>query len=356
MRVIFRVDASTRIGTGHVMRCLALADELRAQGDTVSFVMRRQNGDLVGHTRSCGFLVHEMPIIVESEFPVDSSSYDAWLQVSEKEDAASFLSTFHEAEVVIVDHYGIGITWEGIVKSESRCFLVAIDDLIRMHCADVVIDSTLNRESIDYEAVASDSTILAGVTYALMRRRFSQLHLRALRLVRQIPTKKLLLSMGGVDYQNATLGVLQALSRREKKIDTTVLLSTRSPHYDAVKSFCEKRSEWVTHISFCKEMADLMFEHTIAIGAAGSTSWERASLGLPSVLITLVENQREISLALELEGAVVGLSMHEITSRLDEKLGIVIDNYEYMRAVNLKLVDGKGCQRVVRFLNHLVGC
>lgn len=347
MKVYFRVDASVHIGSGHVMRCLSLAEVFKANGHEVVFVMRPQPGDLCDYTNMRGFKVKRLVQPTAWLTPQSTADYQAWLQVSVLADAEDFLSVAGNADLVIIDHYGINVKWETFVKSLIRCKLVAIDDLVRVHNCDMIIDQTVGRDKREYVATSPGSLVLTGTKYALLKEQFSLLHSVAVAKEIDNQDQRLLLTMGGVDNPNATLKVLNALSHRDSRIQTTVLLGHKAPHFDSVSSFCESNSDWVTHIPFCEDIAALMLEHTFAIGAPGSTSWERACIGLPSIIVPLADNQLQICQNLVNEKAAISLSFDDIPAKLNTKLNELLQNYKSMRQNSLNLCDGKGCNRVV---------
>ena len=354
MKVYFRVDASKHIGSGHVMRCLSLAESLKAKGHEIHFVMRPQEGDLCDYTDSRGFIVKRLPKIVEPKLPNNTADYEAWLQVSLIDDAQDFLLAAPDAELIIIDHYGISLEWEKYVKSFIKCKQFAIDDLVRAHCADLILDQTYDKKAEEYLRISPFSEVLVGSKYALLNPKFSELHMASINKSPRIENHKLLITMGGVDNMNVTLKVLSALSRRAPKFQTTVLLNEKAPHYSSVASFCEKHNTWVKHVPFSEDMAGLMAEHTISIGAPGSTSWERACIGLPSILIPLAENQREICKSLVVADASISLEIAEISEFLNNKLDDLLKRYSIMRRRALNLCDGRGVERLVEKLS-LIG-
>lgn len=356
MKVYFRVDASVHIGSGHVMRCLSLAEAFRSKGNDVVFAMRPQPGDLCDYIESQGFKVERLAQPDEWMIPQCTADYHAWLQVSETADAEDFLSVASDADLVVIDHYGINAHWETLVKSRAICKLIAIDDLVREHNTDMVIDQTVGREVSEYHLSSPGGKVLTGSKYALLKARFSELHPLAVAKGIDEQNHRLLVTMGGIDNPNATLRVLTALYRRAAPIQTTVLLSEKAPHFDSVVSFCTQHSDWVTHISFSEDMAELMLQHTVAIGAPGATSWERSCMGLPSIVVPLADNQLHICRNLVKEGAALSLSLDNIPELLNEKLDKLVQRFEIMRNNTLKLCDGKGCQRVVEKISTLEWC
>lgn len=351
MKIYFRTDASVHIGSGHVMRCLSLAESFKKKGHDVVFVMRMQLGDLCDYAESRGFGVERLPKISEPKLPDNTADYQAWLQVSLLDDAQDFLLAASDAEVIVIDHYGISAQWEKYVKSCVKCKQIVIDDLVREHCADLILDQTLGREVEEYLIASPFSEVLAGSKYALLDRRFGELHSIAVSKRPCLEHHKLLVTMGGIDNPNVTLKVLSALSRRAPKFQTTVLLNEKAPHYSSVASFCEKHNTWVKHVPFSEDMAGLMAEHTISIGAPGSTSWERACMGLPSILIPLAENQREICKRLVVADASISLEIAEISEFLNNKLDDLLKRYSIMRRRALNLCDGRGVERLVEKLS-----
>ena len=353
MKVLFRVDASTYIGTGHVIRCLSFAEVLRNCGCDVVFVMRSQPGDLCDYIESRGFIVDRLHEPSSLIIPKNTEDYMAWLQVGVLKDLEDFIEAGKNADIVVVDHYGIDAEWESNVKSCFNCKIIAIDDLVRKHSAELIIDQTVGRNETEYHKESPDSKVLAGTEYALINGRFANFHLSAVKREIFEEDHKILLTMGGVDSPNATLKVLEALARREILIQTTVLISHRAPHFDSVSSFSKLHSNWVTHIPFSEDMASLMLQHTIAIGAPGTTSWERACMGLPAIIVPLADNQQQICENLIKEGAAISLSFFEINSLLNEKLDILLKNFDKMRLNTLKLCDGKGVERVISYMRKL---
>ena len=150
LKVVIRADASSYIGSGHIMRCLVLADRLKLDGHEVTFATRPQNGDLVALIKRRGFSVYALQQPTDWVAPSTTADYAAWLQVSELEDARQFASASYKPDLVITDHYAIGAKWHEIVKKSYHCKIVAIDDLVRAHNAELIIDQTLLRESGEY--------------------------------------------------------------------------------------------------------------------------------------------------------------------------------------------------------------
>jgi UDP-2,4-diacetamido-2,4,6-trideoxy-beta-L-altropyranose hydrolase len=355
--VVIRADASIYIGSGHIMRCLVLAEALKNQGYKIYFATRPQKGDLINLIENRGFQVRELVCPKNWRIPEDSADYSAWLQVPWQEDAESLVKNFESIDLVIVDHYGLNHGWEDTVKSHYGCKILALDDLVRNHKADLIVDQTLLRDVNEYKYHNTDSTILAGCRYALLNSKFISYRKIELQKNRKLSEPiKVLLSMGGIDAPNATLKVLKAMSAyvNRTQILITVLLSSKAPNYRSVKEFCLNNYVWVNHIDFVDDMAELLSQQCVAIGAPGGSSWERACLGIPSIIVPLADNQKTISNNLSSVGASLPIDINDIETKLLSTFDLLIERWEILRKANLSICDGKGVMRVVQGINTLM--
>lgn len=348
MSVVIRVDASVYVGSGHIMRCLVLAEELKEKNYSVIFVCRSQLGDMISFIQERGFEVVPLDYITPEIEPENSADYLAWLQCSIEKDTNDFLSKIKKADIVITDHYAIGIEWQLIVRQKLNCRIVAIDDLERQHDADLVLDQTLGRDKSSYPQIAYT---LTGSCYALLNPNFSLLREQAYERLAPQKVVKVLVSMGGIDSPNATLAVLQQLSTLDN-IDVTVLLNSRAPNYTSVSTFCQASLN-IKQIDFVSDMAKIMIEHDVAIGAPGTTSWERACLGLPSIIIPLADNQLAVSKALVKARSAIIIELDEIEKSLLDSLQSLLGNWFSYYQENLKVCDGLGVYRLLSEIKNL---
>jgi len=359
VNIVIRTDASVHIGSGHVMRCLVLAQGLTTLGHQVSFVCRPQSGDLVAFIENKGFCVYKLEQPKTELIPTTDADYVAWLQVPWKEDADNLLALVVVAELVIVDHYALNANWQQRIQQALHCKIMVIDDLVRSHRADLILDQTLLRRSDEYQlthdTIHHKSKVLTGCEFALLNPQFSYYRQQLLADDKLSIRPKLLLSMGGIDQPNATLSVLTTLAAEpvQKRPFVTVLLGPRAPHYLQVVSFCLQHNDWISHFDFVDNMAELMLQHQVAIGAAGTTSWERACLGLPSIIIPLAENQQTISRNLVAVDAAYKVELGDIAQQLMLTYQRLLQNWSVLRENNLKLCDGLGLNRVLQAITHL---
>ncbi len=314
-KILFRVDASLRIGTGHVMRCLTLADALRAEGAQCIFICREHPGNFIAQIRQHDFSVHVIPpgtdVHATDERGVEyTSTYESWLGVDWVTDAEQSIIGVGETAVdwVIVDHYALDARWERALRKHCRKLMV-IDDLAnRQHDCDLLLDQNLGRELADYiKLVPEACRVLVGPKYALLRSEFFALREVSLSRRNTNPQlKHLLICMGGVDQVDATGKVLDVLRECSLPADLriTVVMGEHAPWLEHVKLIARQITYPVEVKVNVNNMAQLMAESDLAIGAAGGTSWERCCLGLPSIVVVLADNQRNGGHALEKRGCV----------------------------------------------------
>ncbi len=134
----------------------------------------------------------------------------------------------------------------------------------------------------------------------------------------------------------------------------TALLSPKAFNYAEVRVYCDEENSWINHIDFVDDMAAIMQQHTLAIGAPGSTSWERACLGLPSIVVPLADNQKHICQSLVEHKISLSVQLEEINSLLLPALDQLIETYSEMRERNLAICDGKGVERVMKNIMQLI--
>lgn len=348
MQVVFRVDASVDIGSGHVMRCLSLADALSESGAECRFVCRDLPGNLASRIVARGYSAELLPLALPYKLPKADDDYAGWLQVAEEQDAANFLANLTSTDgCVIVDHYALAAAWEQRVN-EFCSRLVVVDDLCRQHHVDILVDQTLGRSVADYRN-GKINHVLAGSQYALLNKDFYPLRERR-ELVEEPATHRLIVTLGGIDQPNATLTIVRALAGMQlpwlERID--VVLPPTAPHYAEVKHALADFGPPFVHHDFVTDMASLVAASTLAIGAAGTSTWERASLGVPAVLIPLATNQKGIAAAMIAANAAIVLERHQIDAMLCDALSELRGNWGRYVAANLLVCDGLGSRRVAQ--------
>lgn len=307
-RVAFRVDASLDIGSGHVMRCLTLARALRERGAQCCFVSRMHAGHLCAMITAEGFEVMPLPAVDAGTAVTGEDEYRRWLGVSQEQDArdtAACLARVAPLDWLVVDHYALGAPWELSLKGYYGKLLV-IDDLVnRAHVADLLLDQTFMRDATDYQPwVNPECVLLCGVEHVLLRPEFDLW--RGPSLARRKPARlqRILISLGGVDKDNVTRTVLLAIDElaAQAGIGIDVVLGGSSPWIDNIRALVETLAANVhLHVN-AHNMAELLAGCDLAIGAAGTSAWERCCLGVPTLMLVLAANQAEIGAKLGQSG------------------------------------------------------
>lgn len=371
MRVAFRVDASMLIGSGHVMRCLTLADALKAQGADCDFISRTHPGNLLELIRQRGFGCTALPNTSPSPAPwadigipggqVEAPVHAPWLGCDWQTDAQQTGAILEnlKPDWLVVDHYALDEQWEAALQGHYRKLMV-IDDLAdRPHRCDVLLDNNLGRALQDYAHLVPDQCrVLAGPQYALLRPEFSALRPYSLQRRRQPALRRLLVTMGGVDQPNATGQVLEVLKGCSLPEDCriSVVMGLHAPWLKEVQALAQEMP-WPTEVLVnISDMAQCMAEADLSIGAAGSTSWERCCLGLPTLMVVLADNQWAGARALAAAQAarLIG-EVRDIEEGLKFAVEAITrpDRMTQMSAAASTLADGSGTEKVLRILRGL---
>lgn len=358
MKVAFRADASLAIGMGHVMRCLTLADALRERGVECLFLSRDHKGHMHSIVEARGYPLLSLggtDPALSQETGVD---YAHWLGVDMQADADDTRDRMAGmfADWLVVDHYGLDARWEQSLRPYCGR-IMAIDDLAnRDHAVNALLDQNLGKLEADYSARVSRScTLMMGPHYALLRPEFAALRAESLSRRCQGRLRKLLITMGGVDLEDVTGRVLEALEGwgLSAGLEVTVVMGPHAPWRDKV-------AEQTRHLPFPTEvlvnvrhMETLMRDADLAIGAAGSTSWERCCMGLPALQFVLAENQRPIARELNQAGAALEIERESLADGLHQAMNQLAHNpamVVQMSAAAARVTDGQGADRVARFI------
>ena len=357
MNVAVRADAGRSIGIGHVMRCLTLARELRQRGARVCFVSRRQPGDLIGLLGESGFEVQPLP---EAAPPIGAvpDDYGAWLGVTESQDATETIAAVNDRRLdwLIVDHYAVGAEWERRVRPRAPA-ICAIDDLAnRDHDCDVLLDQNyfgVQTETRYEDRLPAAALQLLGPRYALLPERYRQ---RPRREHQDGVVRRVLVFFGGSDQTNETAKAIAALSyEAAASLHVDVVLGSSHPDAGAIRRQALNRPHTEVFENL-PSLADLMARADLFVGSAGSTTWERAYCGIPSIVVILAENQRAPARALADEGRQIALDGRHGGIGLDDwrrAIGQALADAGGLAVLGealQPLVDGRGTQRVARAL------
>jgi len=312
MHIAFRTDASLQIGTGHIMRCLTLADAMRKHGAHCSFISREHKGNMIDWVSQRDHSALRLPLESDRNAANATPEHASWLGTNWATDAQQTQQLLEGKTIdwLVVDHYGLDYRWELALRPYCKRLMV-IDDLAdRPHHCDLLLDQNLGRNAVDYCGLLEPQTqTLIGPTYALLRPEFSQLRAYSLARRAQPQLQRILVFMGGVDKDNATGQVLTALQNTQlpRDMHITVVMGRHAPWMQQVQSQAAQIPVPTQVLVGVNNMSQLMADSDFAIGAAGSTSWERCCLGLPTALMVLAPNQQAGAEALFKSGAAIVL-------------------------------------------------
>lgn len=355
MKIGFRTDASIQIGIGHVMRCLTLADALREGGARSMFFCRQHDGNLIDLIKQRGHEVIALPKLQSDDVIFsEEPSHAAWLGTHWSTDANATRQALGQMYLdwMVVDHYALDRNWERNLRPHCKRMMV-IDDLAdRQHDCDFLLDQNLGRQIDDYrDLVPESATLLIGPQFAVLRPEFARLRSKSLARRAHPTLKQLLITMGGVDKDNMTGQVLTMLQAIQLPLDLkiTVVMGAHAPWLNNV---CEQSAKmsWPTKVLVgVSNVAELMAYSDLAIGAAGSTSWERCCLGLPTIVFALADNQMAGAIALQNIGAVMAVENLDAAGKALSKLFESDGDQECLSSLSRSaagVTDGAGVARI----------
>ncbi len=350
-QIVFRTDATFQIGSGHFMRCLTLAKELSLRGSRCTFITRNLPEFLRKALVANGFSHIELPIHSGLK-SADGLMHSSWLGVSQSVDALEVVQVMNNlrSDWLVVDHYSLDYRWEGIISELVKKILVIDDIADRRHDCDLLLDQNLYIDpSYRYkDKVPIDCKLLLGPKYSLLRKEFEWLHKVAKPKIGSV--RKVVVFFGGVDKDNFTQVAINALEQiNNQDIEVDIVIGTQHPNREEIEKLC-KSLQYTCHIQ-TENLAEIFAKADLGVGAGGSSSWERCCLALPTLQVSLAENQIAISDVLNQFGACLYLGKAEDISveKLLEQIKFIIEDESKrseMSKIAYSLVDGLGVKRV----------
>lgn len=363
MHIVIRTDSSVQIGSGHVMRCLTLAERLREMGADVLFVCRELVGNLNDFISDRGFKLCRLPAPAARNLVLDWNRHASWLGIHWRDDASETLKCLRNKTEriawLVVDHYALDRNWERQQRPLVDNIMV-IDDLAdRHHDCNLLLDQNLYKgsESRYKGLVPKDCLKLLGPKYALLRSEFivarKYLHKRDGNI------RRILIFFGGVDSADVTSKALEAVnSLNSPDIKVDVVVGDGNQQKEKVKHLCKSMPN-AQYYCQVDNMAELMSAADIAIGGGGSTTWERCFLGLPSIVVTMADNQVEAAEIVARHGASHCMGSYDGFSADDlaRILGKFINNSDRVLQMSIAaseiMQDFQGVDGVVKELMEL---
>jgi UDP-2,4-diacetamido-2,4,6-trideoxy-beta-L-altropyranose hydrolase len=358
MKIAFRADASLLMGSGHLMRCLTLAEALKAQGAECHFISREHPGHLLEVIRQRGHAVTALPagelMSATENDSVQQPAHAAWLGCGWQTDAlqtGTILASL-QPDWLVVDHYAIDQRWEEALAPHYRKLLV-IDDLAdRPHCCDLLLDQNWFGDDTPTRyrnLVPPHCKCYLGPEFALLKPEYAQL--RSNMPSRDGTVRRVLVFLGGSDPTNQTGKVLTALRQPSlAHLQVDVVIGQNHPDVEGIAAQVAARPGSTLHQGL-PTLAHLMSRADLMISAGGSTTWERMCLGLPAIVISVAANQKSTNVALMNAGYIDFLGeMNEVSvSNIADAVRHSLVNAATLKVqsnLGQKLVSGIGAQVV----------
>lgn len=338
MKILFRTDASVEIGSGHLMRCLTLADHLRSEGAEVAFICRDLPGGMFDLLITSGYRFAKLPL---DEAGKVSQQFDA--EETIKAAGQLYPEIFNW---LVVDHYQLDATWERLLRPYADKIMV-IDDLAnRPHDCDLLLDQNYYREmERRYQGLVSAECVsLLGPEFVLLRPEFAV----ARKNIRERDgiVRRILVFYGGSDPENLTLKAIEAIQRLQRPdIAVDVVVGISNPHRAEIRERCEHMPN-TTYYCQVANMAEFMGRADLALGAGGATMWERCFLGLPSITVVFSANQEKTTIDVASEEGIkyLGWARQLEVQNYVDAIHWMISSHDKMRVIGdnaLRLMGGK---------------
>ena len=351
-KIFIRVDSSIEIGTGHAMRCLSLAKALQNMNFELYFITKKAKGSILELFVDNGFPIY----YIKNTHSKSKNNMNA--QNDANQTAKIIIKHGTKYSWILVDHYNLGFKWEKNLRKYVDKIIV-IDDLARRHDSDLLLDQNYYENiKTRYDKLVPKKCIkLLGTKYALLRNEFSELRKYTVQPRKNF--ENVLISFGGSDPTNETTKVLSAIkilkSKKQFLKKIYVVISNSNKNKTKIKRLCNS----IPNVKFYQDVYDigkLMCKADLAIGAGGSSMWERLCLGLPTIVSIVAHNQQATTNALAKKEYIIniGLAKNLSTKKyVDILANLDIKKLRSISKNSLKVVDGNGSTRVARKIKLL---
>lgn len=357
MNVAFRLDVSAVIGTGHLMRCISLAQSLQDVGARCHFVLRQLGLDMTGRIQASGFEVHELP--PPDRVPTLNSHAD-WAGVDEIRDAAETAAVLASIQLdwIVVDHYSFSADWHSRVREATGARIVAIDDLgDRPMAVDVLVDHNYHpdHQAKYHGRLEVGATLLTGPTYALLSPSYAD----APRYAFHAEVRSLGIFVGGTDPSGASAQVLKICRRSGFAGPIEIVSTSVNPNLSELRATCALTPD--TFLTLDEpDLAHFFARHDLQIGAGGGATWERCCIGVPTIGLVLAANHMAVVPELDKLGVLRAARLDSYGEPADlpelaQVLAALLADADARRSLGERatlMVDGRGSQRVALSLSR----
>lgn len=362
MKVVFRVDSGQHMGIGHVMRCLTLGEYLKNEGFEVFFITKNNLGFIQDQIKEI-FPLYIIDGGVDRVFSLEEKDdYSHWLGEDwalDLEKTNNILTEISNVDLVVVDHYNLDAKYESGLNAYH---VMVIDDLMnRQHRCSILLDQNITADQDKYKSFSkkADAQLLLGPAYALLREEFTDGHQKV--VIKSGDIKKILIFFGAFDPNGDCLKIIQSLNPEVlRKFEFTLILNSTHGSYLELSKIIQEYNN-IRILTFVENFAQLMLETDLFIGAGGTTSWERASLGVATALVAVSDNQIPNCEELAKKNIChyLGLSRSINLYKWQHFFNVIIPNaslwYNY-RKNSYQLVDGLGTKRVAEAIKEKLKC
>lgn len=356
LTAVFRADSSDRIGIGHIVRCLTIAEELKSNGYDIYFICKDHPNNMMEKIKHKGFNVELLPIREHKQIK-SNLNHGSWLGGAQLDDAKSTINFIKNSipngsiDLLVIDHYAIDKIWQEQLRPFTKKILVIDDIEDRVHDCDFLVDQTFGKATDTYNhLIPKTAKPMVGEEYILLRPEFQQYDIEQVKNRRKSfdpLNMRVLIMMGGTDPDNFTSQAIDALITNNRVIEINVILSSSA-------IFSKKLDEnYTSHPSIniyidSKNIPEIMLRSDIAIGAGGGSSWERCKMGLPCIINLSAKNQSEIIHRLERKGACKKIEPDNFEGSINSYLEIISNNYPNYVESCISVCDGNGVKRVLK--------
>ena len=357
--IFFRTDASDKIGKGHVTRCLKLASAMRMHGAECYFICRNHEGNLIKKIQQKKFKVCVLNTLKNSEKEKINSSnltHSKWLGVDWKTDAKDTIMALgsKKADLIIIDHYAIDSRLEQELRPYTKKIMV-IDDLAdRNHDCDFLLNQNLGSSADLYKNLIPKGCYqFYGPNYALLDPVYQ--HTRSKLKSPTSKISRILIYFGSGKYTIKLIENILVSLNEPKLLDLKIdiVIDANIKNLSKIHKLLKFKKNVRVH-SNLPDLAILMSSADIAIGAGGSTTWERCCMGLPTILVILAINQKLIGEFMHKAGAAIVLNKNKnLITQIKEAIFLLLNNkdlYTKMSKKAFSICDEKGINRVIKRL------
>jgi len=350
--LFIRADGPFEIGTGHITRCLAIAEELKNSFTKIIFLTKKSTGDLIDVIEKNGF---EVKILDTQTKQLIEDKYDFNNEIK----IITTLLTPYKSNLnfLLIDHYGIDINYESPLRKIFKKIFV-IDDLAnRKHDCDLLIDQNyykdINKRYLGL--VPKNSITLLGPKYVILRSEFH--NSQKVKYQKNNLPKKIFVSYGGSDPTNESKKVLDAIcSLKNRQFDVTVIAGIHNQNFEKLKKQFAKMKNIKIFLRV-DNFSELLSNSELCFGAGGTTTWERLYLGIPSIVTIISPDQKESVEFLSSLGHIINLGLaKDVTVKTYANAIMNIDSETLcnLSLKNQKLIDGNGRIRIKKQIIQLI--